>query len=152
MQNSQTKLLLEYCLNLSKPWSTTTYTTCYINQLWKEIEELRQSLNFKDNIRTLQPLLSSARWCIQIQEVSSVKLGVHNLCEKKTTNTERTTLPMQKSHSKKSDWSYAHDTSNGDSVQWRNSVLQSQTASGGQNLIFTLISLIVNRTIKTGSS
>jgi hypothetical protein len=84
--------------------------------------------------------------------VSSVKLVVHNLGEKKMMNTERTTLPMQKSHSKNSDWSYAQDTSNGDSVQWRNSVLQSQTAYGGQNLIFTLINLIVNKTIKTGSS
>jgi hypothetical protein len=34
---------------------------------------------------------------------------------------------MQKLHSKKLDWSYAQDTSNGDSVQWRNSVLHSQT-------------------------
>jgi hypothetical protein len=55
-----------------------------------------------------------------------------------------TTLPMQKLHSKKSDWSYAQDTSNGDSVQWRNLVLQSQTAYGGKNLIFTLINLILN--------
>jgi phospholipase/lecithinase/hemolysin len=59
---------------------------------------------------------------------------------------------MQKSHSKKSNWSYAQDTSNGDSVQWHNSVLQSQTAYGGQNLIFTLINLILNKAIKTGSS
>ncbi len=145
--NSQTRVLLDYCLNLSKLWSTTTYTTCYINQLWKGIEELQQRLNFKDNICTLQPLLSSGRWCIQIQEVLSVKLIVHNLGEKKTTNTWRTTLPMQKVHSKKSHWSNAQDTSNGDGVQWRNSVLQSQTADGGQNLIFTS-----NKTVKTCSS
>jgi hypothetical protein len=56
---------------------------------------------------------------------------------------------MQKSHSKKSDWSYAQDTSNGDSVQWHNSVLQRKTAYGGQNLIFTLINLILNKAIKT---
>jgi hypothetical protein len=74
--------------------------------------------------------------------VSSVKLVVHNLGEKKMTNRERTTLPMQKVHSKKSDWSHAQDTSNGDAVQWHNSVLQSQTAYGGLNLIFTLINLI----------
>jgi hypothetical protein len=44
---------------------------------------------------------------------------------------------MQKVHSKKLHWSNAQDTSNGDAVQWRNSVAQSQTADGGQNLIFT---------------
>jgi hypothetical protein len=59
---------------------------------------------------------------------------------------------MHKSHSTKSDWSYAQDTSNADSGQWRNSVLQSQTAYGGQNLIFTLINLILNKNAKTGSS
>ncbi len=84
--------------------------------------------------------------------MSSVKLVVHNLGEKKMMNTERTTLPMQKSHSTKSGWSYALDTSNGDSVRWRNLVLQSQTAYGGQNLIFSLINLILNKTVKTGSS
>jgi hypothetical protein len=83
--------------------------------------------------------------------VSSVKLVVHNLGEKKITNTERTTLQMQKSHSKKSKWSYAQDTSNGDSVQWHNSVLQSQTAYGGPNLNFTLLKLILNKAIKTAS-
>jgi len=54
--------------------------------------------------------------------VLSVKLVVHNLGEKKLINTERTTLPMQKSHSMKSDWSYAQDISNGDSESdciWR---------------------------------
>ncbi len=84
--------------------------------------------------------------------MSSVKLVVHNLAEKKMTNTETTTLPMQKLHSKKSDWSYAQDTSNGDYVQWRNSVLQSQTAYGGQNLILTLINLILNKTVKNSYS
>ncbi len=84
--------------------------------------------------------------------MSSVKLVVHNLGEKKMMNTERTTLPVQKSHSRKSDWSYTQDTSTGDSVHWCNLVLQSQTAYGGQNLIFTLINLILNKTVKTGSS
>jgi hypothetical protein len=59
---------------------------------------------------------------------SGVKLVVHNLGEKKMMNTERTTLPMQKVHSEKSDWSYAQDTSNGDAVHWHNSVLQRPTA------------------------
>ncbi len=142
--NSQTRVLLDCCLNLFKPWRITTYITCYIIQLWKGIEELQQGLNFKDNICTLQPLLSSGQWCIQIQEVLSVKLIVHNLGEEKMKNTERTTLPMQKVHSKKSHWSNAWDTSNGDAVQWRNSVLQSQTADGGQNLIFRIDSYLLS--------
>jgi hypothetical protein len=54
---------------------------------------------------------------------------------------------MQKVHSKKLHWSNAQDTSNGDAVQWRNSVAQSQTADGGQNLKITL-----NKTAKTCSS
>ncbi len=109
--NSQTRLLLDYCLNLSKPWSTTTYTTCYINQLWKGIEELQQGLNFKDNISTLQPLLSSGP--LMHSDPRNVQCQVHSAQPGwEEDDKHRENHIANAEHAlKKSHWSNTQDTS-----------------------------------------